>query len=130
MIYSTWLCAINRSDEYIAVDESEERTRWVPWVLLAAVIIGAVVAAVVIIRFAVNSDDGTQSSAPKTFNPNNEGYSRYTECAPMMARLRQTSQEHELFRDGSHVTRLGTGMVSTQDELEVLPYIMTSRGQV
>lgn len=114
----------------VAVDESEERTRWVPWVLLAAVIVAAVVAAVVIIRFAVNSDDGTQSSASKVVNLDNGKYSRYQECAPIMARLRQTSQENDFSPEVSHQTRLNKGASSNQDTPEVLQYTSTSDGQV
>lgn len=93
-------------------------------------IVAAVVAAVVIIRFAVNSDDGTQSSASKVVNLSNGKYSRYEECAPMMARLRQTSQEHDFSPEISHQTRLNKRAFNKQDTPEVLQYASTSDGQV
>ena len=112
------------------MDESEERTRWVPWVLLAAVIVGAVVAAVVIIRFAVNNDDGTRSSASKLVNLNNGKFSRYQDCASIMARFRQTSQAHDFSPETAHQTTFSSGMSTDAAASEGLQYTSTSNGQV
>lgn len=112
-----------------AVDESEERTRWVPWVLLAAVIVGAVVAAVVIIKYAVNTEDGTQSSAAKRVDLNGGEYTQYQDCASMMARLRPTSQQH-IFSPrealSAHQSRWTAGVQGD----EAIEDVSTTDGQV
>lgn len=118
----------NNGQSVLAVDESEERTRWVPWALLAALILGAIVAAVVIIRFAVNSDDGTQSSAAKRVDLNGGKYTNYQDCAGMMARLRLTSLKHEFPARTSlsaHQTRWDKGVPND----ETIEEISTAAGQ-
>jgi hypothetical protein len=73
------------------VDESEERRRWVPWVLLLVLILGAALAVYFVIRYAIQRDDNASDVPLKRSNLNTGELESFESCSDLLEDLRFSS---------------------------------------
>lgn len=111
-----------RESSVSAVDEGEERRRWLPWMLLVLLIIGVGIAIFFIVRAMKREEEESTSRNSSLRRPDQGKIERFSSCgdgdeSPLITRLRDTAKQ---------TTILHYEMVQSQWNQAETPWVNTS----